>query len=68
MHWQGSKQSSCLRRSKPTPSRQQSNDAEPIGVEAEEATVEFEAVDVAFIQDEGERAPDNTSRMLKKIF
>jgi hypothetical protein len=61
------------RRSKRTRARQPSNDVEPIGDEAEEANVEFEAVDEPFIAENEEaeaeivaRNPGNT-RMLKEI-
>jgi hypothetical protein len=72
--------STVQRRSKRTRTRRPSNDVEPIGDVAEEANVEFEAVDVPFIA-EGEavdgpfineedeiieRNPGNT-RMLKEI-
>jgi hypothetical protein len=59
------------RRSKRT--RQQSSDVEPIGNEAEEYNVEFEAVDAPFVAEDEEvteeivtRAPEN-ARMLKEI-
>jgi hypothetical protein len=68
-----SSNSTVQRRSKRTRARRPSNDAEPIGKEAEEANIEFEAVDAPFVDQDGEvaeeiaaRAPKN-ARMLKKI-
>ncbi|KAL3791720.1 hypothetical protein ACHAWO_006282 [Cyclotella atomus] len=67
--------STVQRRSKCTRTRshQISNDSEPIGVKAEEANVEFETLDVPFIDQDEEvvneivvRGPEN-ARMLKEL-